>query len=175
MGRQYTAKDLTDLFEQIRGQIPEAVLRTTVITGFPGETENDFSQLMDFIQRIQFDHLGAFTYSDAEDLASHPLPNPVLATLARDRSDRLMALQMTVSAEKNQQYLDKTIDVLVEENSEPGLWIGRTPFQAPEVDGITYIKTGKGPDPMIGDFARVKVIDAMEYDLVAETNDEHPA
>jgi len=175
MGRQYTVNDLTDLFEQICGQIPDAVLRTTVITGFPGETADDFSQLMDFIQQVRFDHLGAFTYSDAEDLASHPLQNPVAANVARDRSDRLMARQMTLSEEKNQHYLDKTMDALVEEKSEPGIWIGRTAFQAPEVDGITYIRSGKGPDPVVGDFARVKVIDAMEYDLVAEINDGHPA
>ncbi len=168
MGRRYDAGNLIDLFERIRSRIPEAVLRTTIITGFPGETEHDFKQLMDFVRQVRFDHLGVFTYSDAEDLPSHQLPDPVPADVAQERYDHLMTLQMDISREKNQHHIGQKADVLVEEMLEAGLWVGRTAFQAPEVDGVTYIRSKNSPNPVIGDFIRVKIIDAMEYDLVGE-------
>ncbi|MEA3230749.1 MAG: 30S ribosomal protein S12 methylthiotransferase RimO [Thermodesulfobacteriota bacterium] len=168
MGRRYGAKNLLDLFGRIRSRVPEAVLRTTVITGFPGETEYDFKQLMGFVRQVRFDHLGVFTYSDAEDLPSHQLPDPVPANVAQERYDHLMTLQMAISREKNQRHIGQKTDVLVEEMPEAGLWMGRTAFQAPEVDGVTYIRAKNGPNPVIGDFIRAKIIDAMEYDLVGE-------
>ncbi len=168
MGRRYGVGNLLDLFGRIRNRIPEAVLRTTVITGFPGETEHDFKQLMDFVWQVRFDHLGVFTYSDAEDLPSHQLSDPVPADVAQERYDHLMTLQMAISREKNQHRIGEKAEVLVEEMPEAGLWVGRTAFQAPEVDGITYIRAKNGPNPLIGDFIRVKIIDAMEYDLVGE-------
>ncbi len=168
MGRRYGAKNLLDLFGRIRSRVPEAVLRTTVITGFPGETEYDFKQLMGFVRQVRFDHLGVFTYSDAEDLPSHQLPDPVPANVAQERYDHLMTLQMAISREKNQRHIGQKTDVLVEEMPEAGLWVGRTAFQAPEVDGVTYIRAKNGPNPVIGDFIRAKIIDAMEYDLVGE-------
>lgn len=171
MGRRYGARDLLDLFGRIRSQIPEAVLRTTIITGFPGETEHDFNQLMGFIQEIRFDHLGVFTYSDAEDLSSHRLPDPVSADVAQERYDLLMALQMDISREINQHHIGEKTDVLVEEMPEDGLWVGRTAFQAPEVDGITYIRAKNSPNPAVGNFINVKIIDAMEYDLIGQISD----
>jgi len=168
MGRRYDAGNLIDLFERIRSRIPEAVLRTTIITGFPGETEHDFKQLMDFVRQVRFDHLGVFTYSDAEDLPSHQLPNPVSADVAQKRYDQLMTLQMAISRQKNQHRIGEKAEMLVEEMPEAGLWVGRTAFQAPEVDGVTYIRSKNSPNPVIGDFIRVKIIDAMEYDLVGE-------
>jgi ribosomal protein S12 methylthiotransferase len=174
MGRRYGRENLLDIFDQIRRRIPEAVLRTTIITGFPGETEDDFSQLMDFVRQVRFDHLGVFTYSDAEDLVAHRYSNPVSAEVAQKRLDCLMTLQMDISREKNQQYIGKDIYVLVEEMPEAGLWVGRTAFQAPEVDGVTYIRKAKGQDPVVGDFVHARITDAMEYDLVAEVGDlEH--
>ena len=171
MGRRYSAENLFDLFGRIRNRISEAVLRTTIITGFPGETENDFSQLMDFVRQVRFDHLGVFTYSDAEDLMAHQYAGPVPAEVAQERLDGLMTLQMDISREKNQHYIGKHMDVLVEEKSEAGLWMGRTAFQAPEVDGVTYIRTNNDQDPVVGDFIYARIVDAMEYDLVAEVGD----
>ncbi len=168
MGRQYRAEDLFDLLGQIRNRIPEAVLRTTIITGFPGETEDDFSQLMDFVRQVRFNHLGVFTYSDAEDLIAHRYPNPVSAEVAGERLDLLMTLQMDISREKNQQYIGKYMDVLVEEMPETGLWMGRTAFQAPEVDGVTYIRMNNDHGPVVGHFFHARITDAMEYDLIAE-------
>ncbi len=170
MGRRYGATYLLDLFDRIRQRIPEAVLRTTVLVGFPGETEHDFEALMDFVRQVRFDHLGVFMYSDAEDLASHRLPDPVSPDVAQDRYDRLMALQMDISREKSQAHIGRQLDVLVEEAPEGDLWVGRTFFQAPEVDGVTYLRCPEGHHLTLGEFIRTTITDAMEYDLIGEVD-----
>jgi ribosomal protein S12 methylthiotransferase len=170
MGRHYTRDDLCRLFDKIRSKVPDAVLRTTLILGFPGETEKDFETLLDFIEDIRFDHLGVFLYSDADDLPSHRLPEPVPAGVAQERYDQLMSSQLEISAQNYQKYIGQTLDVLVEEALEDRLYAGRATFQAPEVDGMTYIKVRQGQsDSKIGSFARIKVTDAMEYDLIGDS------
>ena len=170
MGRHYTRDDLSRLFDKIRSQVPDAVLRTTLILGFPGETEKDFETLMHFIEDVRFDHLGVFLYSDAEDLPSHRLPEPVPAGVAQERYDQLMSCQLDISAQNYQKYIGQTLEVLIEEALEDRLYAGRATFQAPEVDGMTYIKVGQGQsDSKIGSFARIKVTDAMEYDLIGDS------
>ena len=169
MGRPYDPSRIAQLARRIRTLMPEAALRTTVLVGFPGETENDFDQLQEFIQAVPFDHLGVFTYSDAEDLASHPLEGHVPADIALQRRDRLMAQQKEISASRNQKYLENTLDALVEESPEAGLYIGRTMFQAPEVDGLTYVRLQSSDPPLtVGHFARIRITDTLEYDLVGE-------
>jgi ribosomal protein S12 methylthiotransferase len=163
MGRHYGGKDLLRLFERIRATVPEASLRTTVIVGFPGETDADFDRLLSFVKEIRFDHLGVFIYSDADDLPSHHLPDPVPAAVARRRHNRLMAAQKKISAENNRRHLDKIIPVLVESAPEKGVYMGRTRFQAPEVDGVTIIHAD-GLE--IGDVIRVRITDTLEYDLI---------
>ena len=165
MGRKYTQKDLYRLFDNIRTVLPEATLRTTVITGFPGETPKDFKTLLKFIKDIQFDHLGAFTYSDFEDLPSHHLTGHISPKTAKKRYNEIMAYQKDISTVRHQRYLDKVLTVLIEETPESKLMIGRTIFQAPEVDGITYVKS---PKLDIGTFAKVKITDTLEYDLIGE-------
>jgi ribosomal protein S12 methylthiotransferase len=165
MGRNYTHDDLVRLFGKIRSLVPDAVLRTTVITGFPGETDNDFEQLLNFVETIGFDHLGVFTYSDSEDLPAHRLSGHVPKRVAQKRYERLMASQARISLENNQKRIGKTYTVLVEEKTEDNRYMGRTFFQAPEVDGITYIHAGQ---LQAGDFADVRIIDAREYDLVGD-------
>jgi ribosomal protein S12 methylthiotransferase len=170
MGRRYTREDLYRLFDKIRSQVTDAVLRTTLILGFPGETEKDFEALLDFIEDVRFDHLGVFLYSDADDLPSHRLPEPVPAGVAQERYDQLMSCQLDISAQNYQKYIGQTLEVLVEEAVEDRLYAGRATFQAPEVDGMTYIKVGHGqPESKIGSFARIKVTDAMEYDLIGDS------
>jgi len=117
MGRNYTQEDLYTLFETIRTIDPQAVLRTTLITGFPGETESEFETLVKFVEDIRFDHLGVFSYSDSEDLSSHHLKHHVPELLSEERHDTLMARQAEISDEINQKYLGQTISVLVEEKS----------------------------------------------------------
>lgn len=163
MGRGSQDPDfLAALFNRIRRAIPEAALRTTVMTGFPGETETDFEELCEFVTTIGFDHLGAFVYSDADDLSSHSLPHHVPPNVATDRMARLMALQAEISLEKNEARVGREFSVMVEENQHDGSFIGRTMFQAPEVDGITVIYT---TDAAVGQFITVRITDATEYDL----------
>lgn len=170
MGRRYTRDDLCRLFDKIRSQVPDAVLRTTLILGFPGETEKDFDTLLRFIEDVKFEHLGVFLYSDADDLPSHSLPGPVPVGVAQERYDQLMSCQLDISTQNYQKYIGQTLEVIVEEAVEDRLYAGRATFQAPEVDGMTYIKVGQGqPEFKIGSFARIKVTDTMEYDLIGDS------
>lgn len=163
MGRRYTSEDLDQLFASIRRTVPNAALRTTVIVGFPGETDVDVAELTDFISRVRFDHLGVFSYSDAEDLPSHRLPDPVPTNTANRRLDRLMRLQAAISRENNRRHIGSVLPVLVEEAPEPGVLLGRTMFQAPEVDGLTILHTDYLPP---GTVVRARIDDALEYDLI---------
>ena len=169
MGRNYTRDDLLRLIDKIRLRIPDAAIRTTVIVGFPGEADKDFETLLSFVEDMRFDHLGVFIYSDFKDLPSHELTDHVPEHVANMRHDRLMSIQAEISLENNLKYAGRTIKVLVEEALEENLFSGRTLFQAPDVDGITYVKTGKlHSDLMIGSFADVKITEAREYDLIGE-------
>ncbi|QTA92430.1 Ribosomal protein S12 methylthiotransferase RimO [Desulfonema magnum] len=177
MGRNYSRESLYRLFDNIRFLSPDASLRTTVIVGFPGETDADFELLLRFAEDVRFDNLGTFIYSDSEDLASHQLPGHVPKNVAQERYDRLMSCQLEISSENNEKYLGKNLTVLVEEKTEENLFTGRTAFQAPEVDGITYIRTSesseteqKGTGELeIGSFVSVKITDTLEYDLIGES------
>jgi ribosomal protein S12 methylthiotransferase len=169
MGRGYTRDSLRDLFRRIRQQVPGASLRTTVIVGFPGETDKDFLDMLEFAEEIRFDHLGVFVYSDADDIASHRLRGHVPKPVAQDRYDQLMSAQMDIAAGTNQAHIHKTYPVLIEESLGNHLYAGRTYFQAPEVDGVTYVNTAlSGHELMIGRFVRARINDAMEYDLMGE-------
>ncbi len=173
MGRNYDGEYLARLFDGIRNKVPEAVLRTTLIVGFPGETQKDFEELVKFVEKVRFDHLGVFVYSDEDDLPSHLLPGHVSAKTAKKRRDAIMKIQARISESHNENYIGRTLDVLVEENPEEGVWVGRAWFQAPEVDGVVYVgssdeRFSKGFDCDIGSSARVKIVDAMEYDLIGE-------
>lgn len=168
MGRRYTEEDLYRLFETIRNKVPGASLRTTLIVGFPGETEADFNTMLSFVEDIRFNHLGVFTYSDAEDLPSHGLDGRVTAEKAGERYEAVMSRQRSISEANNQQHLDALLPVLIEEKSGENLYTGRTAFQAPEVDGITFVHGGH---LQTGSFARVRIVDAYEYDLVGDVSD----
>jgi len=126
MGRHYNQQDLLRLFDTIRATVPGAALRTTVIVGFPGETDEDVRTLIQFVQRVRFDHLGIFRYSDAEDLPSHRLAGHVPAEVADERFHRLMGIQKDISRKNNEKYIGETLQVLVEEKPESNLFIQRT-------------------------------------------------
>ncbi len=167
MGRQYRQEDLLRLFDRIRSISDNACLRTTVIVGFPGETDADFDILYKSIEKIQFDHLGVFLYSGSEDLASHGLGRHVSEKIAQQRHDAVMSRQRDISSRNNKKYMHQTLSVLIEEKPESGLYIGRTAFQAPEVDGLTFVHT---ENLAIGKFAKVAITDTMAYDLTAEVS-----
>jgi ribosomal protein S12 methylthiotransferase len=169
MGRNYTCDDLNRLIDKIRLNIPNAAIRTTVIVGFPGEREQDFDKLISFVENWRFDHLGVFIYSDFKDLPSHKLKHHVPYHVASMRCDRLMSIQAEISKKNNMKYAGKTVKVLVEKEHQAHLFSGRTFFQAPDVDGITYIKANPGDSGLkIGSFADVKITDTEEYDLRGE-------
>jgi ribosomal protein S12 methylthiotransferase len=165
MGRNYTSDDLRRLYDKIRSFDSDAALRTTVIVGFPGETDKDFEELLAFVKDVRFDHLGVFIYSDSDDLPSHRLPGHITESVTKDRHDQLMSCQLKISLENNRKHIGRVYNVLVEEKTEENLFIGRTFFQAPEVDGITYIHSDK---LQIGSFVNVMITDAYEYDLAGE-------
>jgi len=166
MGRLKTSAELKELFEKIRERYPEAVLRTSVIIGFPGETREDFEQLLDFIRYVEFDKLGAFLYSEEEDAASAKLPGKVSKKVAQSRLDKLMELQAEISFIRNRRYLGKVIDVLFEEMVE-GVLIGRGYMDAPEVDGNIFVKATRPLEEIKG-FAKVLVYETDTYDLEGE-------
>lgn len=162
MGRPYTKSDLEQLFDRIRSAYPHAALRTTAITGFPGEKNKDFNELAVFIKEIGFDHLGVFTYSDSEDLPSHRLSGHVPGDVAQVRSDKIMEIQADISLAINQAHVGQTYRVLIEEEPEQGLYLGRTDFQAPDVDGLTFVY---GENLTVGEFTNVVITEAHEYDI----------
>jgi ribosomal protein S12 methylthiotransferase len=136
-----------------------------VIVGFPGETDAQFNDLLAFIQEVEFDHLGVFTYSDSEDLPAHQLGDHISEEVAELRHDTIMAAQAKISEKRNARHVGHVYPVLVEENPEEGVYIGRTPFQAPDVDGVTFIYSD-GLDT--GSLVQVKITDAFEYDIAGE-------
>ncbi|MFW6081838.1 MAG: 30S ribosomal protein S12 methylthiotransferase RimO [Desulfosalsimonas sp.] len=162
MGRRYDRRKLIECIGRIRDSLPGAALRTTVLVGFPGEKDEDFEELLEFVQEVEFDHLGAFIYSDADDLASHRLGGHVDPQTAQDRHDFLMQRQADISLYKNRKKIGGILEVLVEGRSEDGRFFGRTRQQAPEVDGATFIETENAG---IGTYMYLRITDADEYDL----------
>ena len=166
MGRNYTEDDLYRLYDKIRKLVPGAALRTTLITGFPGENDKDCRQLLEFMEKIRFDHLGVFIYSDSEDLPSHRLLGHVPKKVAQARYDLLMSRQREISLGNNKNRIHKRYTVLVDGMTEETVVSGRTYFQAPEVDGLTYVSFSKSFHP--GAFIEAEITDALEYDLIGE-------
>lgn len=165
MNRAYDTKFLYTFFKAIRKIDPYACLRTTIIVGFPGETEQDFKILLKFIKDIKFDHLGVFIYSDSNDLKSHHFKPHIPYKTAKTRHDIIMQAQAKISKAINKNYIGKIFKVLVEEKIDSGIYIGRTFFQAPDVDGITIIYNEK---LKTGEFVEVKITKAFEYDIAGK-------
>jgi ribosomal protein S12 methylthiotransferase len=170
MNRPWQAGVTGALLERIREQLPEAVLRTTFIVGFPGETEEQFEHLLDFVAEQRFDHVGVFTFSPEEGTAAASLANPVPTALAEERRDRLMALQQPIAAARNASWVGRIVDVLIEqEHPGSGAMIGRCARFAPEVDGEVRVSPGEGglvaaPGTMVP----VRITAADTYDLIGE-------
>ncbi len=165
MARDYSKEDLYRLIDQIRSRIPDAAIRTTVMVGFPGETDADFAQLMRFIEETRFDHLGGFIYSDSENISSQCLPGRVPEAVAQARYHQIMTRQKEISRQNNRRHIGKRYMILVEEAVRETLFKGRTFFQAPEVDGVTYVRHSR---MQTGIFTEIKIADAHEYDLIGK-------
>ena len=153
------------VIERIKTAIPEAVVRTTFIVGFPGETDAHFEHLMQFVERHEFDHVGVFTFSPEEETPAYSLPHQISSEIMDARRDALMALQQPISWRKNEAEVGKTVDVLIEqENPETGEYIGRSARFSPEVDGLVYVKGVA----RLGSIVPVKITEAEPYDLKGE-------
>jgi ribosomal protein S12 methylthiotransferase len=170
MNRPWQANVRGDLLQRIREQLPDAVLRTTFIVGFPGETEEHFQHLLNFVAEQRFDHVGVFTFSPEDGTAAADLPHRVPAAVAAERKQRLMALQQPIAAERNAAWVGRIVDVLVEqENPSSGEMLGRCARFAPDVDGDVRVLPGVGglcaaPGTMVP----VRITAADTYDLVGE-------
>ena len=162
------------LLDKIRRAIPDVALRTSFIVGFPGETDADFRVLLDFVAAAEFDHVGAFLYSNEETSASFGLPHQVPARVARRRQRALLALQRKISRRKLRAKVGTRLPVLVEGRSEESdmLFTARTEGQAPEIDGRVFINDFEGTEPTAGEFRWAKVTEAFDYDLVAKLDKE---
>lgn len=162
MNRPWQGRVNDAIIERIKEALPNAVLRTTFIVGFPGETDEQFEHLLQFVQRHEFDHVGVFTFSAEEGTPAQNLPNQVPQEIMDTRRDALMALQQPISENKNQQLINQVVDVLIEqENPETGELIGRSSRFAPEVDGLVYV-SGQAS---LGSIVQVEITGADAYDL----------
>ncbi len=163
MRRQITSKETRELIGIAREKIPDLTLRTTMLVGFPGETEAEFKELCDFVESMRFDRLGVFQYSHEENTFAYEMPDDVPAEEKARRANRLMEIQQHISFEKNQSLIGKTLKVLFD-RKEGEYFIGRTEGDSPEVDNEVLVSATNNY-VRIGDFADVKVVDAQEYDL----------
>ena len=170
MNRHTTKEDILAKIEMIRNNIPDATLRTTIITGFPGETEEDFEELIEFAKKVKFDRLGAFAYSREEGTAADKLPNHIDQDVKEQRRDRLMMVQQGISQEVMATKIGKTFEVLIEEQIEKNVYMGRTQGDAEEIDSIVYVKSKK--QLHVGDFVIVEINNALEYDLMGDVINE---
>jgi len=166
MRRQITKAETTDLVAAARAKVPELTLRTTMLVGFPGETEAEFQDLCDFVQEMRFDRLGVFQYSHEENTRAHELKDDVPAEVKTERANRLMEIQQEISFEKNQALIGQTLRVLFD-RKDGEYFVGRTEGDSPEVDNEVLV-AAKDNYARIGDFAMVKITDALEYDLMGE-------
>ncbi|MDB9309972.1 30S ribosomal protein S12 methylthiotransferase RimO [Aphanizomenon sp. CS-733/32] len=165
MNRPWQGQINDGIMERLKIALPSAVLRTTFIVGFPGETEAHFQHLLEFTQRHKFDHVGVFTFSPEEGTPAYNLPNQIPAAVMTERRNRLMELQQPISFQKNQQEVGKIVDVLIEqENPEGGELIGRSGRFSPEVDGQVYVKG----EARLGTIVKVAIQSADEYDLYGQ-------
>ena len=172
MGRRTSKAQLVGIITKLRREIPDIVLRTSLITGFPGETEEDHQELMEFVDEMEFDRLGVFTYSPEEGTPAETMEGQVPEELKEERRDEIMELQQEISLEKGNNRIGQELLVMIEGKvSGESAYIGRTYGDAPKVDGYMFVQTGELL--VTGDFAKVKVTGAMEYDLIGELADEY--
>jgi len=169
MKRGGNRASLERLIERVRKRVPGIAVRTTFITGFPGETDTDFEELRAFVKNVEFDRVGVFTYSDEEGTPAYDLPNKVEPKIAKQRRVRLMKEQAKISRHKNKVRVGETVRVLFEGESKESelLWQGRMETQAPDIDGCVLINDApEGFIPKAGEIIDVLITEGQEYDLV---------
>ena len=171
MGRRTSKAQLVGIITKLRREIPDIVLRTSLITGFPGETEEDHQELMEFVDEMEFERVGVFTYSAEEDTPAAGYPDQVPQEVKEDRRDEIMELQQEIAFEKSEAMKGRTLEVMIEGKvADENAYVGRTYMDSPNVDGLIFVNTGLSL--MSGDFLKVRVTGASEYDLIGEAEDE---
>lgn len=171
MGRRTSQKELREIIGHIRREIPDIAIRTTLISGFPGETEEDHEILMEFVDEMEFDRLGVFPYSLEEDTPAALLPDQVPEEVKEARRDAVMELQQEVAFDRAEAMVGRILEVIIEGKvSGEGVYVGRTYMDSPNVDGLIFVNGEM--ELMSGDFVRVRVTKAAEYDLIGEVCDE---
>ena len=170
MNRGCARETMDRVIDAVR-QVPGMALRTAVIVGFPGETEAEYQDLLNYLEDVRFERLGAFTYSQEEGTRAYSLGGQIPEEVKKERYDRLMELQREITSDWNRERVGKTIKVLIEEETEKGAFAGRSEADAPEVDGQVFVhaeKTALEP----GQFVKVTVTDALDHDVVGELTEE---
>ncbi len=171
MGRKTNQKQLIQMIEKLRQRIPDIVLRTTLIAGFPGETQQQHEEVMAFVDKMEFERLGVFAYSAEEDTAAAHLPNPVAEEVKERWRDEIMELQQEIAFERAQDQVGRQLTVLIEGKlTEENAYIGRSYMDAPNVDGYVFVTTDE--ELLSGDFVQVRITGAAEYDLIGEIDHE---
>ena len=171
MGRRTTSKELVEVIGKLRREIPDICIRTTLITGFPGETEEEHEELLDFVERMEFDRLGVFTYSQEEDTPAAAMPGQIPEEIKEERRSQLMELQQEIAFDAAVSMEGKLVDAMVEGKvADEDAYVARTYKDAPNVDGFLFINTKRAL--MTGDFVKCRITGAYEYDLIGELEDE---
>ena len=171
MNRKTNKKQIKEIISKIRNKIPDAIIRTSLIVGFPSETEADFQDLLEFVKETKFDRLGTFMYSKEDGTPAEKLPNQIHGNTKKARYNQIMQIQQEISKEIQSKKIGKTYEVLIEDMSFDGkYYIGRTMQDVPEMDGIVYIKNEKDkkPEEIVNHFINCKVTDVSDYDVIAE-------
>lgn len=168
MNRKSDSESIRKLINKIRKEIPDVIIRTSIIVGFPGETEQDFNKLLEFVKEAKFDRMGAFTYSKEDRTPAEKLPNQIHGNIKKSRYNKIMKLQKEISAKKGKEKIGNIYRVLIENKSFDGKYlIGRTYMDVPDEDGVIYVES-KNEKDLIGKFIDVKITDYNDYDLVGE-------
>ena len=168
MNRKSNEEGIIKLITKIRKEIPDAILRTSLIVGFPGETVEDFERLYKFVEEIKFDKLGAFMYSKEDRTPAEKLPNQIHGNTKKARYNKIMSLQQEISKENLEKRVNKEYEVLIENKTfDNKYWVGRTKMDVPEMDGVVYLKNTASKD-LINKFVKCKIKSVEKYDLVGE-------
>lgn len=171
MGRKGNGDEYLEMINMLRSEIPDMVIRTSIIAGFPGETDRDFETLLDFIKAARFDRLGVFEYSKEENTPAAKLKNQVSKKMKKARHDKIMSVQKEIMMEKNRDRIGKEYETVIEGVSDDGLlYKGRTYAESPEIDPVVYLAARKDLKP--GEYVRARIIDINEYDLIGDVSHE---
>lgn len=167
MGRRTSKEQLVEIIGKLRKEIPDIAIRTTLITGFPGETQEQHEELMEFVDEMEFDRLGVFTYSPEEDTPAAVMPDQIPEDVKEDRQAELMELQQEIAFDLAEEMIGREVLVMIEGKvADENAYVGRTYKDAPNVDGLIFVESEE--ELMSGDFARIRITGALEYDLMGE-------